>query len=370
MGCEFKIKTSTLKRSIQLVKAVLPKGVNSSILNFYIKENKALITTKTFGTYLKQVVEVESIMNGTFSIDLDFFKTNFKEEYVRFKISKRNSKSTENVMLFQSGNLSGSILLEMLDDIKIPKKQVDLTHNFEYNSFINGLKFLSFKSLKKDKNKIIKIFAQDGEMLFNTNDTHRGACFWTSTSINNNLDVSVDFTSIFSILKLLPENKPIQFGATDRLVHIKSGSIDYQFPYLTGNVKDVKKMINIKEKEKPKYSFNIEISDLKSIIHTIDNSKGKEIPIYMNIKKGKKIKKTPNDKDYVIFYTKSDFSTMKYKVIVDEVINEGLVATTNKLLDSLFLMDGYICMKFYENIIVIHSLKYNLSFFIPQYILK
>lgn len=368
--CEFSIDTNVLKKAVSLIGAVLPKKLeDSGFVLFEVSEGKCCLTACSSGNYLKQILDVNKVnQEGKFAIQIESLtKIKYPGKEIIFSVNN-------NLIVFKSGNLAGELAFVVSNnkiEANIPKEIIELTHEFSYNSFVNGLKLISFPPIQDGfDRKIVMINIKDGQLVLSTNDSHRGACFKSSITDSDDLNLIVDFTSIMSLLSSFKKDSTIKFGATKKLVRVYGSSLDYQFPFLTGNVRDMEVTLKQLVCGEPEYSFCIDAREFRKALDSaccvVGLSKTKEVKLNLKMKKGKEVKKSVEDKDMIKIAASTKVARTEYSLPVDNLIKEGIASTTNKVLKGILVMDGFIKLSFYNKILLLESINDDLKFVLPR----
>jgi len=368
--CEFSIETDVLKKAVALISAVLPKGTeNSGFILFEVANNIVLLTACSSGNYLRQTLNAVKIRQpGKFAVQIDSLtKIKYPGKEIIFSVAK-------NLVAFKSGDLIGELAFVVNNnrvETNIPKEIIELTHDFSYDSFITGLKFISFSPIQEDfKKKIVMLVIKDKKFMVSSNDSHRGARFISDMDAPD-LNLTVDFTSLMSVLSSFPVDGTIKFGATQKLIRICCPSIDYQFPYCTGTVRDMEKEIKLRTRGvSPEFSFCVDTKAFKKAIDAaccvVGLSKAKEVKLNLKMKKGKEIQKSPADKDVLKISAATKVARTEYDLPIEDLLNEGIAYVPNKIFKGILLMDGYIQLSFYPQMLLLESLNCDLKFVLPR----
>lgn len=365
----FRIKTDSFKKTLQLIKLIKPLA-KESVATLQVEKDKVSLEVCTPFSKLIQKLEATEI-----NLTEDNFIVLPLQIIQKFKYPGKdivfNLKA--NTIFLSSGNFKGKTRgVRLSKEGKFEQDFIDTFYSFNRQILADGLKFLSFKDAA-NKNKIVKIVGEDNKLTLITHDAFRGGCYCTECDTNN-LDMTADLLFILDALPILTDDT-IQIGCSTKQIVVKCENMNFaaQLMQVPSEIADVASRISSQlNTQKPRYAFDIDAKILKTSINSITSALNntEEIRVYFKLIPGKKVKKSPEDKDTLKLYTEASVHASKvlasYSVAIDNVEGSGIYSVSNNLLNPLLLMDGPIRLYFYETTLVIQSLKYELAFMLPQ----
>lgn len=358
MGCEFKIKSDILKNAIKLNSSLLPQFDEDSITLFTVKGDKCRVQAGSKGRWVNQILPVTSSKNGKFAIKAGRL---LQVKYPQKEISLTVSDTFISVE-------SGSFHVEFeIGDVDIEKMDtsgntnLDSNHKFEQKSFSNALKYLTFVPIMKDKDTrlLIHIYAKDGNITYISHDSFRGGVFEDKTEIKD-LDVIVDLTELSSMMSSLSNDNVLFFGEDQKQVKVRGKSLDFQFPFQTGVVNDVKTLIEESLKTSVA-SFCVSAEVFRNALNTVSSiSKDSELKIDLSLTK----KKSMPDK--LTLKAKSGTSKADFSLDVSDLTSDVEFSTTDKIMRDVIGFDGILKISLCQSNVVVESLNHNLKYVVPR----
>lgn len=361
----FKVKTDIFKKALQLIKLL----VKESVAVLQVEQDGVVLKVHTPFNSLTQKLEATEINiteNTSIVLPLQIiqkFKYPGKEIVINLKA---------NTIFLSSGNFKGKTLgVRLPKEIEFEPEPIETFYSFDRQVLAEGLKFLSFKDTA-GKSKIVKLIGENDKLTLMTHDAYRGG-YYSAECTTSELDLTADLLFMLSALPSLTDDN-IQIGCSAKQIVVKCENMNFasQLMQTPPSVADVASRITQLATSKAIYTFDIDAKSLKTSINSITGALNstEEIRIYFELIPGKKVKKTPQDKDILKIYTEASVHASKVhascSIPIDNVEGSGTYSVSDKLLSPLLLMDGPIHLSFYETTLVIQSLKYELAFVLPQ----
>lgn len=370
----FKVSTDIFKKVLQLIKVLVPQKEN--VVMFEIKDGgHVLLQCGCQGVWLEQTLEateVESSGPLTFAAPLAIlqkFKFPGKEVYIEAKAAAKKSVASKISLI--SGKFKGSTLCvdprkALLDKLK---ETTALTHCFDRESLVMGLKFLAFKPVDlAAKSKVVRLLIDNKKMYLSTNDDFRG-CYYCCDTEAEDIDTVIDFSAIVSALSLLPDSE-MHLGLSAKQIRVQCGFVNFEclLQFVTGALADIVTRIEAQKQNEIKCAFDVSAKDFKTAISSVSGvlSAEEEIRIYLETFEGKEVKKNPEDKEGLKVYTRGTSVYSAYTLPIDNLEGSGKYSVSSKLIRPLLVMDDFIRLSFYDRVLVIESLKHQLKFMLPQ----
>lgn len=370
----FTISTDVFKKVLQLIKVLVPQKEN--VVMFEIKDGgHVLIQCGCQGVWLEHTLEVTEVDSSNliaFAAPLAIlqkFKFPGKEIHIEAKSAAKKNVAAKISMT--SGKFKGSTLCvdsrkALLDKLK---DTTELTHCFDRESLVTGLKFLAFKPVDlATKSKVVRLLIDNKKMYLSTNDDFRG-CYYCCDTIAENIDTVIDFSAIMSALSLLPDSE-MRLGLSSKQIRVQCGFINFEclLQFVTGTLVDIVTRIEAQKQNEVKCAFDVSARDFKTAISSVSGvlSAEEEIRIYLETFEGKEVKKSPEDKEGLKIYTRGATVYSAYTLPIDNLEGGGKYSVSSKLIRPLLVMDDFIRLSFYDRVLVIESLKHQLKFMLPQ----
>jgi len=369
---KFQVSTDEFKKAVQLAKAVLYKSGTTNI-SVVLGTSTVRLVCVSGGSKLVQTLAAQTDMEGMFSLPVDLFaKLKYPGKSVELEFFA-------NAVRFKSGSFIGKLALPVSRALTEESllEDVPLTHVFDRDMLVTGLHLVSFDPiLSSIKRRIVYMKNDQAELVLKTSDSHRGAKFKAVMPTTSAFELTLDLTPLMTVLgagtfkkekkSKKEEPKQIELGTTGKYVKVKCDTLEYQFPKLTGSVRDVDTLLA--KLQAPVCAFCVDSRAFAGAIEAVccvNKEKDKDIKICFKLKPAEAKK---SNKAEIIVSINTKTANTAYSVPVDKAVvhSEDTIWTTYKMVKDLLNVDGLLELTFYDKLFIVKSLAYDLQFFLPR----